>query len=195
MSEAVSHRMSLDEFWEWQTGQEDRYELIDGEPRATAGAQQQHDRIVTNALIAIGVHVRGGPCRVFTADQTVVTKSANGRRPDLGVDCGPLEPTSMQATSPRIVFEVLSRSTRTLDQVGKLDEYKQVDSMEQIVLVDPNEPSVIFWPRSADRSWLQTILTGRDAILPLGTIGLDLPLSELYAGLDMRPRPRVVPPS
>ena len=115
MSEAVSRRMSLDEFWEWQSRQDDRYELIDGEPVAMAGAQQQHDRIVTNALIAIGVHLRGGPCRVFTADQTVVTKSTNGRRPDVGVDCGPIQPTSMRATSPRIVIEVLSRSTRTLD--------------------------------------------------------------------------------
>ncbi len=195
MSEAFGHRMSLDEFWEWQGGQQDRYELIDGEPVAAAGAQQQHDRIVTNALIAIGVHLRGGACRVFTAGQTVVTKAANGRRPDLGVDCGPLQPTSMRATSPRIVLEVLSRSTRTLDQVGKLDEYKHVESMEQIVLVDPDQPSVISWSRSADRSWMQTSLTGLDAVLSFGTIGLDLPLSTLYSGLDVRPRPRVVPPS
>jgi len=193
MSEAASRRMGLDEFWEWQDGQQDRYELIDGEPVATAGAQQQHGRIVTNALIAIGVHLRGGPCRVFTADQAVVTKSA-GRRPDLGVDCGPFEPASMQATSPRIIFEVLPRSTRTMDQVG-LDEYKQVDSMEQIVLVDPNEPSVISWSRAADRSWAQTVLTGLDAVLPFGAIGFDLPLAELYSGLDLRPRPRGMPPS
>ncbi len=65
--------------------------------------------------------------------------------------------------------------------------------MEQIVLVDPDEPSVIFWSRSADRSWMQTVLTGLDAVLPFGTIGLDLSLSELYSGLDLRPRPRVVP--
>ncbi len=195
MSEAVSTRMSLDEFWQWQGCQDDRYELIDGAPVAMAGAQQQHDRIVTNALIAIGVHLQGGPCRVFTADQTVVTSFADGRRPDLGVDCGPLEPTSMRATSPRIVIGVLSRSTRTLDQVGKLDECKQVASIEQIVLVDPDEPTVISWSRSADRSWGQAILTGLDAVLPFATIGLDLLLTTLSSGLDLRPRPRMVPPS
>ncbi len=146
MSEAVSSRISLDEFWPWQRRQDDRYELIDGAPVAMP-TEQQHDRIVTNLLIAIGVHLQGGPCRVFTADQTVVTRSANGRRPDLGVDCGPLEPT------------------------------------------------VIFWSRSADRSWAQAILTGLDAVLPFATIGLDLPLAALYSGLDLRPRPRVVPPS
>ena len=191
MSEAVSQRMGFAEFWEWQGRQDQRYELIDGKPVAMAGAQQQHDRIVTNALIAIGLHLRGGPCQVFTADQTVVTRAANGRRPDLGVDCGPLQPASMRATSPRIVIEVLSRSTRTLDQVGKLDEYKQVDSIEQIVLVDPDEASVIFWSRSADRSWAQTALAGLDAGLPFDTIGFVLPLGELYSGLELRPRPRM----
>ena len=195
MSEAASQRMGLDEFWEWQGRQDQRYELIDGEPVAMAAAQQQHDRIVTNALVAIGVHLRGGPCRVFTADQTVVTRAANGRRLALGVDCGPLEPASMRATSPQIVIEVLSRSIRTLDQVGKLDEYKQVDSIRQIVLVDPDAASVIFWSRLADRSWTQTALAGLGAILPFATICLDLPLSELYSGLELRPRPKVVSPS
>ena len=101
----------------------------------------------------------------------------------------------MRATAPRIVIEVLSRPTRTLGQVGKLDKYKQVASLEQIVLVDPDEPTVVFWSRSADRSWAQAILTGLDTVLPFGTIVLDLPLAALYSGLDLRPRPRVVPPS
>ena len=190
---AVRSRMSLDEFW--QGRQDERYELFGGAPVARARAQQQHDRIVINALVAIGIHLQGGPLRVFTRSQMVVTSSANGRRPDLGVDCGPLERTSMRATSPRIVMEVLSRSTRTLDPVGKLDEYKQVATMEQIVLVDPGEPTVIVWSRSADRSWAQVILTGLDAVLPFATIGLELPLAALYSGLELRPRPRVVPPS
>lgn len=89
MSEAVLPRMSLEEFLPWQEGQEQRCELVDGQPVAMAGAKQKHDIIVTNALIRIGGKLDGTPCRPFTADITVVTRSRNGRHPDFGVDCGP----------------------------------------------------------------------------------------------------------
>jgi len=185
--------MTLDEFWDWQDRQDIRYELVEGIPWAMAGAQQRHDVIVTNALVKIGGQLRGGPCRVFTADQTVVTSSAGGRRPDVGVDCGPLNGSSMRAISPRMVIEMLSRSTRTLDQVGKLDEYKGVDSIEQIVLVDPDELYVILWSRAAGQTWTQTPLRGLDAVLPLASAGVSLPLAILYERLDFRSRPRMAP--
>lgn len=193
MGEATLSRMTLDEFWEWQDRQDIRYELVDGIPWAMAGAQQRHDVIVTNALVEIGGRLRGGPCRVFAADQTVVTSSANGRRPDVGVDCGPLNGSSMRATSPCVVIEVLSRSTRTPDQVGKLDEYEGVDSIEQIVLVDPDEAHVILWPRAAGPTWTQTPLRGLEAMLPLASVGVSLPLAILHERLDFRSRPQMVP--
>jgi Uma2 family endonuclease len=66
MSEAaLPPRMSLEDFLEWQEGerqegQELRYELVDNRPVAMAGAQQ-HDRIVTNALIRIAGKLDGDP--------------------------------------------------------------------------------------------------------------------------------------
>ncbi len=193
MSQAAIPHMTLDEFWVWQDRQDIRYELVDGIPWAMAGAQQRHDVIVTNALVEIGGQLRGKPCRVFTADQTVVTRAANGRRPDVGVDCGPLDGSSMRTSSPRVVIEVLSRSTRLLDQVGKLEEYKDVDSMEHVALVDPDEPYVILWSRAADRTWGMSPYRDLDDVLPLTSVGVSLPLAILYDRLDVSSRPQAVP--
>jgi Uma2 family endonuclease len=193
MSQAAIPHMTLDEFWDWQDRQDIRYELVDGIPWAMAGAQQRHDRIVTNALIEIGSQLRGKPCAVFTADQTVVTRAANGRRPDVGVDCGPLDGSSMKASSPCVVIEVLSRSTRLLDQVGKLEEYKDVGSMEHVALVDPDEPYVILWSRAADRTWSMSPYRDLNDALPLTSVGVSLPLAILYDRLDVSSRPQAVP--
>jgi len=46
--------------------------------------------------------------------------------------------------------------------------------MEQIVLLDPDGPPIIFWSRSADQTWARTILIGLDAILPFPAIGFAL---------------------
>jgi Uma2 family endonuclease len=193
MSQAAAPRMTLDEFWEWQDRQDIRYELVDGIPWAMAGAQQRHDVILTNALVEIGGQLRGKPCRVFSADQTVVTRAANGRRPNVGVDCGPLDGSSMRASSPRVVIEVLSRSTRLLDQVGKLEEYKDVDSMEHVALVDPDEAYVILWSRDADRTWAMSPFRDLEDVLPLAAVGVSLPLAVLYDRLDVRSRPQAIP--
>src|SRR5487761_2458502 len=140
MSYAADHRMTVAEFLDWQQHQELRHELVDGRPVAMAGARQRHDRITANALGELHGQLRGQPCRVFTADLGVVTPGGNVRRPDIGVQCGPFEDESMEASQPRLVAEVLSRSTRTLDQVGKLDEYKSIESIKTIVLIDPEAP-------------------------------------------------------
>lgn len=156
MSEAVATLMTLDQFWDWQGRQAIRYELVDGVPWATASAHQRHDVTVANELIEVGSQLRDSSYRVFTADQTVVTRAANGRRLDLELDCGLIEGLSMKATSPKVVTGVLSRSTRTLDQVGKLDGYTEVESIEQVVLADPDQPFVILRSRSPGRRWTTT---------------------------------------
>jgi Uma2 family endonuclease len=195
MSEAaLPPRMSLKQFLDWQEGQEQRYELVDGEPVAMAGAKQKHDRIVMNAVMRIGTKLDGNPCRPFSADQTVVTGVRSGRHPDFSVDCSPFEPESMVATLPRVVLEVFSPSTRSLDQVGKLDEYKAVASIEHIILVDPDAPMVILWSRTEDRSWHHETLRGLDAVLALPAVRVEASLADLYAGLTFRPRPRLASP-
>jgi Uma2 family endonuclease len=125
MSEA-GRIMTAEAFLDWCLGQEGRWELVDGVPVAMAGAKQVHDRVVVNALLALGGQLRGGPCRPTTGDVAIGIPNGNIRRPDLGVDCGRFEPESLTATDPRLVIEVLSPSTRTFDAIGKLWDYRQV---------------------------------------------------------------------
>ncbi len=193
MSQTAVRRMTLDEFWEWQDRQDIRYELVDGIPWAMARAQQRHDVIVVNALGELASQLRGTPCPPFTADQTVVTRAANGRRPDVGVDCGPLDGRSMKATSPRVVIEVPSPSTCMLDQLGKLEEYKDLDSMDHVALVDSAEPHVALWSRGASRAWAMTLYRDLADVLPLPSVGVSLPLAVLYDRLDMHPSLQALP--
>ncbi len=90
---------------------------------------------------------------------------------------------------------MFSPSTRSLDQIAKLDEYKSVPSIEHIVLVDPDSPEIIVWSRNGDRSWSHETLRGLDALLALPAIGVELRLADLYAGLTVQTRPKVVPPA
>lgn len=192
MPERATRRMSADEFLAWHERQEQRFELVDGVPVAMAGARRRHDQVVVNALVALGVHLGTGSCRPFSSDTAVRISAHQVRYPDLGVDCGQFRDDALEADAPRLVVEVLSESTRAFDFVGKLEEYKSVPTLRDIVLVDTDEPKLIHWSRPADGPWAYRLVEGLDAAIEVPDLGIVLPLHALYAGLTFRPRPRLV---
>lgn len=193
MAERAAKPMTVEEFYAWGELQEDRYEYVDGFPvRMMSGANRRHDQIVVNTLLALGVQLRGSRCRPFTADTAVATASGRRRRPDIGVECGERQDRDYAANAPRVVIEVLSPSTREFNLFGKLDEYKGVDGIDTILLVEPNAPEVMVW-RRGDEGWAHERAAGLDAAVPLTSVGATLRLADLYEGLSFPRRPKLVP--
>ncbi len=73
MPTTATQLMTIDEFFVWQQGHEDRYELVEGVPvKLMTGASEVHDVVVTNVLAALHGQLRGKPCRSHTADLVMV---------------------------------------------------------------------------------------------------------------------------
>jgi Uma2 family endonuclease len=193
MTEPAPRRWTVDEFFAWQEKQAERYELVDGFPvRMMAGAKNVHDDIVVNVLTELRNQLRGGDCRPFTGDGSVETKPGQIRRPDVGVDYGRRDPNDTKANSPRVLVDVLSPTTRDFDTIGKLDEYQGVDSLERILVIEPNAPEVVVWVRGADKNWRKSICRGLDQEIDMPEIGATFPLAEIYDGVEFPARPRLV---
>jgi hypothetical protein len=84
-------------------------------------------------------------------------------------------------------------SLRQRDTIGKLEEYKLVDRLERIVVIEPNAPEVIIWLRGADRNWRKTIRRGLDQEIDMAEIGVTLSLAEIYDEVEFPVRPRLLP--
>jgi Uma2 family endonuclease len=153
-----------------------------------AGASRRHDRVVANALRMVGNQLRGKPCQPFTGDTYVRIPSGNRRLPDLGVDCGPMDDNSLEASEPKLVVEVTSPSTRTFDRTEKLEEYKTVPGLQYVLHVDTESPQVRVHSRGGGGEWLSERFSGLDASVEIAGLCLLLKLSELYEGLAFRPR-------
>jgi len=174
---------SVDEFYAWVTSQERKYELVDGEPVMMAGASRRHDRIVVNALGELGNQLRGKPCQPFTSRTFVRIPTGNARLPDLGVDCGPVDDEALEASDPKLVIEILSPTARDFDRSEKLEEYKTVESLEYILLVDPDIPQVRLHWRQPNRHWTSERTAGMEAAVQMPLLGLELRLGDLYEAL------------
>lgn len=145
-----------------------------------------------NALVALGAHLGVGRCHPFSSDTAVRISQHQIRYPDLGVDCGIFRDEKLEADAPQVVFEILSDSTRAFDFVGRLEEYKSVPSLRDIVLADTDEPKVIHCSRPTGGAWAYRSIEGPDSTLELPGLGFALPLRVLYAGLTFRAKPRLV---
>lgn len=183
MGEKLRKRMTVEEFFDWQTRQDRNYELVDGRPvltvKAMTGASDRHDRVTVNAIGTLFQALRGKPCRPSTQDKSIKTFRGT-RRPDMLVECGRPDDRSMEAAEPRVVVEVLSPSTMRYDRFQKLEEYKQHDKIKVILIVDAEAPQVTVWRRGQEGNWSYHEEVGLDATIALPEIEADLPLAELY---------------
>ncbi|MBX9698439.1 MAG: Uma2 family endonuclease [Acetobacteraceae bacterium] len=193
MSQALSDRLTEAQFFAWLERQETRHELVDGQPQAMVGTTRRHDRITANIIAALHGRLRGGRCVVNTADTAIRIPGGNIRYPDVSVDCGRFIDEDRAADAPVLVVEVLSRSTSPFDQTHKLEEYKRVAAMRHVLIVDPHRPRVLVHTRDSDGPWSSDDPEGLDAMVALPALGVELPLAEIYHGLEFRPVPRLVP--
>ena len=131
---------------------------------------------MVNLLAELRCQLRGSPCRPFTGDGSVETFPGQIRRPDAGVDCGRRDPDGVRAASPRLVAEVLSPTIRDFDAFEKLAEYKQLDSLGYILMVEPNAPEACgFGIRAAFGSGTSPTVSDKKSRCELG---VTLPLAE-----------------
>jgi Uma2 family endonuclease len=184
--------MTIEAFLAWQSGQDLRYEFVGGEPVAMAGAKLRHDRVTGNTFSEIRRQMRSGgsPCDAFTADIGIRTPAGNIRRPDVSVLHPPFDEEATTSDSPRLIVEVLSESTERVDRLIKLDEYKAIESLDYILVVDPTRIDTGFWFRDAGRSWHSTPFQNPDAVIELPGLGISLLLASLYERVQVEPRRR-----
>ncbi len=194
MSDPALRRWTVEQFFEWQARQTERYELVDGFPvHMMAGARNVHDDIVVNLLAELRGQLRGTGCRPFTSDGSIETLPGQIRRPDIGVDCGRRDPNGVKDALPRMVAEVLSPTTRDFDSYDKRAEYELVDSLDYIMLIDPNVAYVDVWSRRTDRVWTHQVAEGLENTVRMPAIGVTLALAEIHEGVEFPPPgPRLV---
>ena len=195
MPEAVPKRMTEAEFLAWQSGRDQRYELVDGVPQAMTGARIRHDIARGNAdrHLAPQLRAAGKGCRPFSADIAIRVYPGQLRRPELSVLCPPFDMEDMVSATPCLVLEVLSETTRRLDEHVKVDEYKSIAALDYIILMSPTEPDVVVWSRDEARQWQRKRYQSADDAIPLPLLEASLPLAILYDGIDLRPAfPRAV---
>jgi Uma2 family endonuclease len=174
---------TLERFLAWEEHQEPRYEFDGLQPVAMTGGTAAHSAIQANLMRALGNRLDGKPCRPHGSELKIQV-AGRVRYPDAFVVCTPVAPRATVVNDPVVVFEILGESTSHNDLVVKNAEYRATPSIQRyVVLQQSHAGATVFARRGAD--WLADPVAGDTAVLAMPEIGVDIPLSELYAGIEM----------
>jgi Uma2 family endonuclease len=183
------HRISVDDYVAGELLSPIKHEYVGGIPYAMAGGLNVHNRIAGNTFGSVFARLRGKPCQPYNSDTKIRIRLPSEIRfyyPELSVVCDPNPDHDSFQDKPVVLFEVLSKSTRRIDEGEKKDAYVTIPSLAVYVLVEQEFPNIVAWRRTKDGFVPQTY-DGLDAVLPLPEIGIELPLAEVYEGVRFVP--------
>jgi Uma2 family endonuclease len=183
MATLPQSRFTFEEYIALERQVGSKFEYYHGEVYAMAGASPAHAIIETNLAAALVPRLAGTRCRTYSASLRILIESSGlYTYPDISIVCGPLKlGRGMSATNAKVIFEVLSPSTRNYDRLGKSEHYRQIPSIEEYILIEQDSYSIDRRRRLPNGEWEFTSFQGQDAILELASLNLTIHLSEIYA--------------
>ena len=159
-------------------------EYVNGEIIAMAGASFAHNFITLDTVIYLSTQLMNSECEVAaTGDLRVkVSQTASYFYPDIVVVCG--EPQAEDNVfdtllNPTLIVEVLSSSTETYDRDEKFAHYRQIDTLQEYILISQDSVQVVQYRRQ-EPEWIPTAFQALEDVVPLVSIGCELPLQHVY---------------
>jgi Uma2 family endonuclease len=163
-----------------------RHEIIDGEHYVTAAPFLPHADVSTELAAQLRLFVRRhrlgrvyhAPCDVLLSEHDVV-------QPDVlfvsNARARILSDRKNVKGAPDLVIEILSKSTRRLDEETKLDLYDRYDVLEYWI-VDPDRRTVQAYRRVAEGLRLSSEISAAagDALTSPLLPGFSLPLAAVF---------------
>ena len=168
-------------------------EYFNGEMFAMAGGTSFHSLIAANLSGELTTRLKSTDSVAYNSDLRVKIEATGlFTYPDVSVVCGLkrfLDEHKDMLLNPTLLIEVLSDSTEGYDRGKKFEHYRQIPTCREYLLVSQKEPRIEQFIRQADGEWLLKEAVGLNAELKLPSLGIALPLAEVFAKVEFPPAP------
>lgn len=178
-------KMSEEEFLTFEAASDVRHEFLNGEVIAMAGGSSMHSLVKNSVNRLLQNGLRDRPCRVHDSDMLIKVRATGLKTyPDASVVCARpkfQDLRELELLNPKLIVEVLSDTTAAYDRGKKFWHYRQLESLAEYVLISTEEALVEVYLRQPDGTWSLRTHDGLDAVARLESLGVELPLREVYA--------------
>jgi Uma2 family endonuclease len=184
-------QVTPEQYLEIERKAEYKSEYFNGEMFAMAGASRIHNDLAAVLIWSLKNRLCGRGCKVYPSDMRVRTgPSGLYTYPDVSVVCNKPEFADV-LVNPKVVIEILSESTQAHDRGFKFQQYQRIESLEEYVLVDQSQPRIERFYRPPGAEWGEySDAQGMDGVVKLKSLGIEIPLSEIYGEIEFESTPR-----
>ena len=182
--------MTVEEFYAFTDTRpdEEKWELIDGEPLLNASPSPVHQGIVKNVLVMLTLQERARETSWTVLPGLGVRVSRTNRpEPDiLIIPCGPpsQDPLERDVMEVIVACEVLSPSTADRDLRWKRTAYTSLPSLTHYVVIAQDAVDVVVFAR--DDGFAERHFRSLSDSVELPALGISLPLAEIYRDTGLK---------
>jgi Uma2 family endonuclease len=195
LAQPIHSHYTVEQYLRLEREASDKHEYRDGEILAMAGGSPNHSLIIANVIREAGNQLKGKPCRVYESNLRIrIPRKTLYAYPDSSILCAPpqFDPddrSGQTILNPRLLIEVLSPSTEAYDRGEKFNRYRELESLQEYVLISQDTPRIESFLRQEGGAWLFRTWNGPDAVAVFRSVDIELPLAEIYTGVEFPPEP------
>ncbi|MTJ07655.1 Uma2 family endonuclease [Anabaena sp. UHCC 0204] len=165
-----------------------KHEYRQGQVYAMAGASNTHVVITLNIASLLRNHLRGSGCQAYVADTKAHIELIDTYYyPDVIVSCDQRDKAFNNFLRyPCLIIEVLSPTTEAFDRGDKFADYRQLESLQEYVLVSQNRTNVEVFRRNAEGQWV-FYSYGQGENIHLTSVDFQLAVADVYEDISFEP--------
>ncbi|BAY23085.1 hypothetical protein NIES2100_28490 [Calothrix sp. NIES-2100] len=175
---------SIEEYFTLEESAEYRSEYRNGEIVPMTGGSINHNQIIINLIISLGLAFRQQDYLLYTSDLRLwIPRYQQYTYPDILIIKG--EPIFQEGrtdtiVNPSIIFEILSKSTSSRDRGDKFTYYRSIPEFQEYILIDQYQFHIEQFSKTSESNWLFKESDDEDGVLTLASANCQIPHRQIY---------------
>ena len=184
---------SIEEYLAQEETAEYRSEYCNGEILPMTGGSINHNQIIVNLVIALGLALRQQDYHVYTSDLRLwIPHYQEYTYPDILIikdEAIFQEGRTDTVLNPSIIFEVLSKFTSSRDRGDKFTYYRSIPELQEYILIDQYQIHIEQFSKTPESNWLLRESDNKDGILTLTAADCQIPHRQIYERVKFENQP------
>lgn len=183
---ATSRPMTVEEYIEFEERSEIRHEFINGNLIPIPGTTLFHNDICINLVILLRSLLSKENFKIQQENVKVqISTEKDYTYPDVVVTSDKRDFKQRYVIQhPSVIFEVMSKNSRIEDAADKFIRYKNIESLQNYILVDSEKIFVEVRVKLENGDWEASTFLQSDERFSIPALGLELELLAVYEGVS-----------
>ncbi len=182
-------KLTVEQYIQQESESDTKYEFHNGEIFALAGGTINHGLLCANIYSEIRNELRNknSECKPLSSEIKLHVKNNKTNSflyPDTMVVCGDLETSETYKeaiTNPRLIVEVLSKSTANYDRGDKFHIYRQIPSLQEYVLIEQDKYVVdVHYKNPKSDLWRIARIEGAESSITFQSLDITIDMKDLF---------------